>query len=353
MITQNYGVLRVVRVRPARPPDGSMIAAVKYPTGWLPEEGLVHVLTQRATSIGRALNNDIVLMDPTVSREHARLVLDHDGWHIINLTARNVVRVNGRQVPSGLSLAMQPQDVLVLGSTMLQLIAPQMPQSASLDMYSHVDEITEAFPAKRNPSPSSSGTYVERERQTPPSLPALPPSQYPALPAQAALQGSPNGAAEVSPALQGSSRSGPAQIPLPEQPEPERKAQVWENDEEESVLGAGITLQFALPQRMGLRTRWLIAGIGIAILVISAMITIALNSVIGISALTQNGVASVVAALTIPIIPAVGIFLLVDFMDRFEREPWFLRLGAFLWGAIIAIPPALFIEGNVDNVITN
>ena len=119
MITQNYGVLRVVRVRPARPPDGSMIAAVKYPTGWLPEEGLVHVLTQRATSIGRALDNDIVLIDPTVSREHARLVLDHDGWHIINLTARNIVRVNGQPVQSGSSLPMHPQDVLILGSTML------------------------------------------------------------------------------------------------------------------------------------------------------------------------------------------------------------------------------------------
>src|SRR5216684_4244546 len=90
MITQNYGALRVVRVRSARPPDGSINHAVKYPTGWLPEEGLVHVLTQRETSIGRALNNDVVLMDPTVSREHARLVLDRDGWHIINLTARNI-----------------------------------------------------------------------------------------------------------------------------------------------------------------------------------------------------------------------------------------------------------------------
>ncbi len=39
--------------------------------------------------------------------------------------------------------------------------------------------------------------------------------------------------------------------------------------------------------------------------------------------------------------------LLVSFIDRYEREPWFLRLAAFLWGAIIAIPPALFIEMRV------
>src|SRR5215469_16298485 len=141
MITQNYGALRVVRVRPARSLDGSMTTAVKYPTGWLPEEGLVHVLTRHETSIGRALNNDVVLMDPTVSREHARLLLDGDGWHIINLTARNIVRVNGRSVPSGSSLPMHPQDVLILGSTMLQLIAPQNLQGVRADEHNLIDDI--------------------------------------------------------------------------------------------------------------------------------------------------------------------------------------------------------------------
>src|SRR5690242_9483215 len=94
-MSQNYGVLRVVRVRPPANKAGS---EVRYPAGWLPEEGLVHVLTRRETTIGRALNNHIILMDPTVSREHARLVLDQDGWHIINLTMHNVVRVNGQPV---------------------------------------------------------------------------------------------------------------------------------------------------------------------------------------------------------------------------------------------------------------
>jgi RsiW-degrading membrane proteinase PrsW (M82 family) len=112
-------------------------------------------------------------------------------------------------------------------------------------------------------------------------------------------------------------------------------------------------MQFALPQRMGPRTRWLIAGVGVAILFISATITIVLNSVIGLSALAENGISSIVVALTIPLIPAIGINLLVNFMDRYEREPWFLRLAAFLWGAIIAIPPAFFVEQNVDNLLQN
>src|SRR5438105_9798668 len=118
---QNYGVLRVVRVR--LPADATTYLQDRYPSGWLPEERLVHLLTHRSTTIGRALNNDIILMDPTVSREHARLVLDQSGWHIINLTAQNVVRINGRPVPGGNSLLIQTHDILVLVNSTMQLIS--------------------------------------------------------------------------------------------------------------------------------------------------------------------------------------------------------------------------------------
>jgi RsiW-degrading membrane proteinase PrsW (M82 family) len=102
---------------------------------------------------------------------------------------------------------------------------------------------------------------------------------------------------------------------------------------------------------MGVRTRWLFAGVGVAFLIVSAAITIILNSLIGFSALALYGAPSIMAALIIPAIPAFGIFLLVNFIDRFEREPWFLRLAAFLWGAIIAIPAALLIEKKVDTAL--
>ncbi len=81
----------------------------------------------------------------------------------------------------------------------------------------------------------------------------------------------------------------PTVHPSSEQAEVEQLPQPWD-EEEENLLGAGVTMQFALPQRVGVGTRWLIAGAGIAILLVSAIITIVLNSLIGISALTQNGV---------------------------------------------------------------
>src|SRR5581483_681676 len=141
-----------------------------------------------------------------------------------------------------------------------------------------------------------------------------------------------------------------AAVALPEQEAADLFAQSWD---EENLLGIGVTMQFALSQRLGSRMRWLIAGIGLAILLVCAMLTLVLNSLIGISTFSREGPLSLLATLTIPLIPALGISLLINFVDRFEREPWFLRLAAFLWGAIIAILPTIFIETNVDAFITS
>ena len=337
-MSQNYGVLRVVRVRP--PAGVTSGVQDKYPTGWLPQEGLVHVLTRRETTIGRALNNDIVLMDPTVSREHARLILEPGGWHLVNLTMQNVVRVNGRPVPSGSGLVVSPQDIVILGSTMLQLIAPltgvqgeSKPVDTSLS--GDINQIeTRPLQLATWSADQSADISLERGRQ-------------PIVDGHGASKALQSASLPPVPARPLSSRAAPV---LPIQPEPELVAQPWD-EEEESVLGAGVTMQFALPQRLGLGTRWLIAGVGVAILFISATVTIILNSLIGLSALAENGVSSIVAALTIPLLPAIGINLLVNFMDRYEREPWFLRLAAFLWGAIIAIPFAFFIEQDIQNLL--
>ncbi len=331
---QNYGVLRVVRVR--LPANATANLQERYPSGWLPEERLVHLLTKHETTIGRALNNDIILMDPTVSREHARLLLDDSGWHIVNLTAQNIVRVNGAPVAYGASYPLQTQDILILGSTMLQLIAPQRfsEEEESLETEPELQKVTEpAHTVKRTglSQPLAADKGVARQKAVPSTTPPrrLVPEQYT----------KPDEKGHVSAPLDADSVAEPA-------------AQDWDDDEE-GMLGGGITMQFALPQRMGGRTRWLIAGGGVAILVVSAAITIVLNGLVGLSALAQYGPTDLLAAIIIPVIPAVGINFLVNFMDRFEREPWFLRLAAFLWGAIIAIPIAFFAERKIDTALLN
>lgn len=316
-VSQNYAALRVVRVRP--PVGATTKLQSRYPTGWLPEGPLVHLLTRHAMTIGRAPSNDIVLTDPTVSREHARLVLDQYGWRIINLTVQNIVRVNGQPVPSGGSLPLRPQDTLILGSTMLQLIAPQS-----------------LAPTQQQPSADGSmGPKAALEQRRPPITPPPQPPMYPTYPQSPPGQYSPLASPQHVPVIA---------TPLPVQPEPEFVAQPWEKDEEEHLLGPGVTMQLALPERMSERTRWLMVGGGVALLVISTLLTIAIT-LLDLSVL--NRVSSVLAVLTIPLIPAIGIYLLVNFIDRFEREPWFLLLAAFLWGAVIAPPVALIIEASI------
>jgi RsiW-degrading membrane proteinase PrsW (M82 family)/pSer/pThr/pTyr-binding forkhead associated (FHA) protein len=346
-MSQNYGALRIVRVRPSA--DVVSNGRDRYPTGWLPEERLVHLLKKPESTIGRALSNDIILMEPTVSREHARLVRTEHGWLIFNLTAQNVVRVNGHVVAGGDCLVLQSQDFLVLGNTMLQLIAPQE---------NIADEATQILPGISSPlpfsSPSSSPRVFQELAQDAPLHENNGQNGHEKSFLRLFKTSKPEPLNAVEQAIDEQKSATPPALhvvhPLTEQAEGDQLPQSWD-EEEESLLGAGVTMQFALPQRMGMRTRWLIVGAGISILAVSAIITIVLNSVVGISALAQNGLSSIVAALTIPLIPALVINMLVSFIDRYEREPWFLRLAAFLWGAIIAIPPALFIEKSVINLM--
>src|SRR6266700_172038 len=340
-MSQNYGALRVVRVR--LPSNVSTSLQAKYPKGWIPEDRLVHLLTRNETTIGRAPNNDILLMDPTVSREHARLVRDEHGWRVFNLTAQNTVRVNGRPVPGGNSLPLKPQDFLVLGSTILQLVAPQ-------------SEADEAMQASDEAMQQLSSLYSE--------VPATDLTLVPERQNGASTHGQLNGKAEakktnIMPALLSTKKFWwLSDVPSTSEDsaassEPGVACGENEGVEEENLLGVGVTMQFALSQGMGKRMRWLIGVIGAAILTVSVIVTVLVSSWIGIATQMKQGSSSIVAALTVPLIPALAIILLANFIDRFEREPWFLRLGAFLWGAIIAVPPSRVVEAFGGALIQN
>ncbi len=56
------------------------------------------VLNRERFTIGRMDENDLVLQDHTVSRNHAELLLRPEGWYIRDLGARNGVSVNGQLV---------------------------------------------------------------------------------------------------------------------------------------------------------------------------------------------------------------------------------------------------------------
>jgi hypothetical protein len=65
-----------------------------------PQAGVEFLLRKSTTTLGRALDNDIVLESSEVSRQHARIELQQDGMRIIDLESTNGTRVNGRSVRS-------------------------------------------------------------------------------------------------------------------------------------------------------------------------------------------------------------------------------------------------------------
>ena len=336
-VMQNYGVLRVVcgnhgsrekiaesgssmrenSIDRGREQTSPLQASEKrnklrrtYFSRWLPEERLAHILSQRETTIGRALSSDIILLDPTVSRDHARVVLGEQGWFVQNLTENNVVLVNCHAVAGGAWSPLQPQDLLVIGNTTLQLVAP-LPNGESLvrmDDRSNEERlglaptlwasVTMQFAFSRLLQPPQADRRGEK------SLPSL-------------VSSDGDNFHETMPTmLRAKSRRG---VPL-RSPNHAR--------------------------------RFFFIG-GLLSIIVVASICLVLSSLNRLSGFVPDGTYSFMLALVVPLIPALGINTLVSFIDRYEREPWFLRLASFLWGAIIAIPSALFIEDFIGRFITH
>ncbi len=248
----------------------------------------VYPITLLTTTIGRSLDNAITLLDPSVSREHAVLSLHESGWRVENRSQRNPFWVAGRMVAPGDSATMLPGDILRLGYTCLQLLAPLA-----------------------QPTPLPSAAAPDPASDAPGSL------------AELAFSGQTSGAWATYPhdALSA------------------------------NPLSPGITLQFALNGRLNRNAWWALALIAAIVFVASAIITLDIASLAGQVALANGGLRQALTAISIPLAPALGVALLVGLLDRYEREPLLTMLGAFLWGAVIAIPPTLYIERALNGAL--
>jgi RsiW-degrading membrane proteinase PrsW (M82 family) len=260
-------------------------------------------ITRSTSSLGRAQRNVIVLLDPSVSREHAELIARADGWWIKNCSTNNTVEVAGQTVAPGQVKALMPGDIVRLGRTAMQLIAP-FPR----------------YPDLSSPT-SHNGAYSEHLAKTSDETTGF------------LLD-------EVSDAdLIGEGY--------------DRETTLSDGPGATNLLSPGVTLQFALQGRFNPRLLWVL-GIGAAlVLLICTIVTLGAVVLVGQGALATEGAGSVLAALTIPLAPVLGVALVVFALDRYEREPWMLLLGAFLWGALIAIAPALFLERRLISLLAN
>jgi RsiW-degrading membrane proteinase PrsW (M82 family) len=249
-------VLRVVPSEAPYEPANGTAETHLFLMGW------VYPLVDPVVSLGRGLENNAVLLDPSISREHAVIREDTDGWFIANRSQRRPLWVGEQRLAPGEEGPLAPGAMLLLGATRLQFLAPHDARMWGV-------------------------LSLERADRSPASEPAR-------------------------------------------------------------ALAPGVTLQFALGGRGGRAAWWIAGAAGLVMFGVCGILTLATLLVLGRQAVASGGLGGALEAVAIPVMPALGVGLLVALLDRYEREPLSLLAAAFLWGAVIAIPLALFAERALD-----
>lgn len=78
----------------------------------------IYQLSGDIVTIGRGLDNDVVINDPFISFEHARLVWRRNRYYLEDVHSTNHTYVNGKMVHS--SCPLREGDMIALGETLLR-----------------------------------------------------------------------------------------------------------------------------------------------------------------------------------------------------------------------------------------
>jgi hypothetical protein len=136
-----------------------------------PRAGQAFDLNKPVVTIGREASNDIVLEDPQVSRQHARLTLQGTSYLIEDLGSTNGSFINGRRVMTPTPL--NPGDKLGLGDTVVLEVQGGLGTGETV--------VGRGQPQPMTPPPSSFGAPPPPAFGAP--LPPPPPPGYGAPPA--------------------------------------------------------------------------------------------------------------------------------------------------------------------------
>jgi hypothetical protein len=108
-----------VQKAPAQRPTRLRLVVVEPGSSGLPPGELIEVAD--GATLGRAGQANVVVADPTVSAQHARVErLDGNAWMVVDLGSTNGTLVNQALVQGDAALA--PGDVLGLGNVRLKVV---------------------------------------------------------------------------------------------------------------------------------------------------------------------------------------------------------------------------------------
>lgn len=105
-------VQRTELFRVIRETSGMTPVRIKFSSG--PQAGQEFVIRKTVTTVGRALDNDIVLESGDVSRHHARFEFLDDTLRLVDLNSTNGTRINGKNVRA--QSTVRPGDEVTFGT---------------------------------------------------------------------------------------------------------------------------------------------------------------------------------------------------------------------------------------------
>jgi ABC transport system ATP-binding/permease protein len=122
------------QVRLGNPADGPVLSCTVSEDGSQPEPdgepGAARPRFATTVRIGRAPENDIVVSDPTASRQHAELRNTAGGYRIVDLDSSHGTFVNGQRVTDA---ALSEGDTVQVGSATFRLIGQELQQVIDTD----------------------------------------------------------------------------------------------------------------------------------------------------------------------------------------------------------------------------
>src|ERR1700719_3407741 len=131
--------------------------ALRFLSGPLAEKTIA--VQQQVIMIGRDRQNDVVVLDPSVSRQHARIRRQRDAWTIENLSQSSFIAIDLQRTSQGV---LQHNSVVNLGDTIRFIFLVQQPtvQSSPSSPPSPTRTAAEAAPPSprnfpRDASPTS------------------------------------------------------------------------------------------------------------------------------------------------------------------------------------------------------
>lgn len=89
------------------------------------DTGRMVELNRPRTDIGRRDTNHLILASATVSREHAYIACEENGYFVVDAGSRNGVYVNGQKIPAERGWRLSHGDNLALGEELLLFHCPE------------------------------------------------------------------------------------------------------------------------------------------------------------------------------------------------------------------------------------